>query len=229
MDQVRDFREALPTLEIRTIFDIGANVGKTAIALSEAYPKATLHAFEPVEGTFELLKKAVGNDARIKCLRMAFGDVKGTVRMEGGAGSVKSKISTNAKGPEVEVQRGDEFCAAKGIDGINFLKIDTEGYDLKVCRGFESMLKARKIDLVQVESGLNANNKLHVPFQSFTDYFGALGYSLFRIYEQAGRPVVRRCDAVFVSPVIVERNLRKNLMKAASRGNPAKGDTLAKL
>lgn len=208
MDQIRDFRKALPALQMKTIFDIGANVGRTVRALRDAYRKTTIYAFEPVQGTFALLQEAVGRDPQIKCFNMAFGDVKTKLRMDATPGSVKNKISDQSEGREVDVHRGDEFCAEQGIDRINFLKIDTEGYDLKVCQGFSSMLRAGQIDLLQVESGLSPKNKLHVPLQAFKEYLEPIGYSLFRIYDQAGWPVARRCDAVFVSSLVAESSRR---------------------
>lgn len=208
MDQIRDFRKALPALQMKTIFDIGANVGRTVRALRDAYRKTTIYAFEPVQGTFGLLQEAVGRDPQIKCFNIAFGDMKTKLRMDATPGSVKNKISDQAEGLEVDVHRGDEFCAEQGIDRINFLKIDTEGYDLKVCQGFASMLRAGQIDLLQVESGLSPKNKLHVPLQAFKEYLEPIGYSLFRIYDQAGWPVARRCDAVFVSSLVAESSRR---------------------
>ncbi len=208
MDQFRDFKKALPTLQMRTIFDIGANVGKTVRALRDAYRKATVYAFEPVQGTFGLLQKAVGGDPQIKCFNVGFGDVRTKLRMDATPGSVKNRISDRLEGLEVDVRCGDEFCAEQGIDRINFLKIDTEGYDLKVCQGFSAMLNAGQIDLLQVESGLSPKNKLHVPLEAFKEYLEPLGYSIFRIYSQAGWPVARRCDAVFVSSLVAENSRR---------------------
>lgn len=215
MDQIRDVIAQLPTLKVRTVFDIGANVGLTAKQMALGFPKATVHAFEPVAGTCEILKDAVREDPRIKCFQMAFGDKKGVVRMEAKAGWVKSKISDTGS-VDVEVHRGDEFCASQGIERINYLKIDTEGYDLKVCHGFESMLRAGKIDLLQVECGLNATNRLHVPFQAFRDYLDPLGYMLFKLYDQAGWPA-RRGDAVFVAPQVVHANRPRKLARKARR------------
>ena len=206
MEQFGDFQEALPSLQIKTVFDIGANVGKTVRAIRKAYRMADIYAFEPVNGTYELLQGAVGGDPKIKCFRLAFGDVRTKLRMDATPGSVKNKITDRAEGLEVDVYRGDDFCDEHGIDRINFLKIDTEGYDLKVCQGFSSMLRHSQIDLLQVESGLSPKNKLHVPLQAFKEYLEPLGYSIFRIYSQAGWPVARRCDPVFVSSLVADSN-----------------------
>ena len=37
--------------------DVGAHVGETSVALSLEFPKAVIHAFEPVEAIFKQLQK----------------------------------------------------------------------------------------------------------------------------------------------------------------------------
>src|SRR4051794_35107543 len=51
-DKFYDFREFLPKVGMRTIFDVGANVGRTATQFREHYPDAAIWAFEPVKATF---------------------------------------------------------------------------------------------------------------------------------------------------------------------------------
>ena len=51
---------------------------------------------------------------------------------------------------------GDSFCRRRGIDHIDLLKIDTEGHDLEVLRGFAQMLTSQAIDVVQFEFTLLA-------------------------------------------------------------------------
>lgn len=215
MDQFQDFRNLLPSLRMQTIFDVGANVGQTVRALRRAYRKANIFAFEPVKSTFERLRTAVGDDPRTQCFQVALGDVQAKARMEAAPGSVRNKIRSNPAAlineQVVDVDAGDHFCAAHGVDVVNFLKIDTEGYDLKVCVGFSGMLRAHKIDLLQIEAGLHPKNSLHVPFQAFKDYLEPLGYCVFRIYDQAGQPFARRCNVVFVSPVLAQLNPRPKL------------------
>ena len=52
---------------------------------------------------------------------------------------------------ESNVQRGADYASAKGIDLIDFLKIDVEGAEGKVLEGFEPMFSQRQIRLVQFE------------------------------------------------------------------------------
>ena len=110
---------------------------------------------------------------------------------------------------EVEVITLDEFCRTQAIAAVQFLKIDTEGGDLDVLKGGEGLLSGQKIDLIEVEAGMNPGNRRHVPFQSFKDYFDARGYLLFGLYDQVpewttGEPQLRRTNPVFISRRMIE-------------------------
>lgn len=103
---------------------------------------------------------------------------------------------------EVEVVSGADFCRSRGIDHVSFLKIDTEGHDLDVVRGFGPALGI--VDFVQVEAAMNDYNRTHVQLRDFQTVLGQAGFYLFRIYGEAfefksgGRPVSRRCNPVFI-------------------------------
>ena len=84
----------------------------------------------------------------------------------------------------VEIETLSEFCQSMNIDAISLLKIDTEGYDLRVLMGTEDMLRKQKIDLIWVEAGMNPRNRTHVPFEKIKQYLEGMGYLLFGIYEQ---------------------------------------------
>lgn len=109
----------------------------------------------------------------------------------------------------VTMARGDTFCAERAIEEIGFLKIDTEGHDLEVLRGFRTMLKAARIDLVEVEVSMNPENRRHVPFERAKSYLERFGYRLFLIHEQAREgaargPIIRRANVVFCSARLIE-------------------------
>ncbi len=214
MDKFQEIRELLPTFKAQVVFDVGANVGQTAQEFRGAYRSSMIYAFEPVESTYRALRERVSGDERVKCFQLALGDTRATATMEAEAKSVSNRIiqktkPLSAEEQTVEVQTGDEFCAAEKVDHIDYLKIDTEGYDLKVCRGFAGMLEGNRVDILQVEAGLHPENRLHVPLQAFKDYLEIRGYYLFRIYDQAGIPCARRCNPVFISSRLAGLNPNK--------------------
>jgi FkbM family methyltransferase len=208
MDKFWEIKELLPEFEAVTVFDVGANVGQSTEELGAVYPDASIYAFEPVPATFAELRAKFGDRPRVKCFQLALGDAAAKASMIVGDRSVTAKIGAagQSDGQPVEVIRGDKFCETHGIEHINYLKIDTEGYDLKVCAGFSKMLEENRVDLLQVEAGLSPSNKLHVPLEAFKDYLEPLGYALFRIYDQAGRPLARRCNPVFISVELAYAN-----------------------
>ena len=76
---------------------------------------------------------------------------------------------------------GDIFCAEKGIDNIDFLKIDVEGYEHKVLKGFEGILKRGGIKVIQFEYGY-VNIDTHFLLKDFYDYLQSFGMKLGKIY-----------------------------------------------
>jgi len=102
------------------------------------------------------------------------------------------------------------FCQEQGIGEIDFLKIDTEGYDLEVLKGAEQMLDSHQISFIQVEAGMNPSNKKHVSLEKFKEYLEPKEYLLFGIYEQASEKsnvFLRRCNALFVSQKALENKI----------------------
>jgi hypothetical protein len=66
---------------------------------------------------------------------------------------------------------------------------------------------------VEVEAGMNASNKRHVPFETLKDYLELRSYLLFGIYEQVHEwptkePHLRRTNSVFISRRMIETNRR---------------------
>src|SRR5688572_7696768 len=74
-DDCHDIRQTAAS--IRTIFDVGANDGGSAIKFLEAFPGATIHSFEPVSSTYETLRANAGKHARVQCHRLALGARRG--------------------------------------------------------------------------------------------------------------------------------------------------------
>ena len=207
-------REHLPGFAPTVIFDVGANNGATAVSLCRAFPNATIYAFEPVAETFRKLAERTAKYQRIKPFNLALGRKTGRVRMRIKSLSVTNRIAgwrdMLKPGETVTMTAGDDFCREHAVEAIGFLKIDTEGHDLEVLRGFRGMLKAARIDVLEAEVGMNPENERHVPFETVKAYLERLGYRLFLIYEQAReiaptrRPIIRRVNAVFCSPKLIE-------------------------
>ena len=218
IDLAYDLAESLPKYRVASIFDVGANVGQSARAYVEQFPEAQIYCFEPVQATFGQLQANVRNHGRVRCFRLAFGALaqQGTMVLQ--RSSVLSYLSddskpladaTTAATEKVEVTTLDEFCRSQSIDRIGYLKIDTEGGDMGVLKGAQTLLVEQRIDLVQLEAGMNTGNTWHVPFETLKHHLEQYNYFLFGLYEQvpewpAKQPHLRRTNPLFISSRMID-------------------------
>lgn len=174
--------------ESEVIFDVGANVGRWSTMVRSYFPKAKIYAFEMVEETYRsLVKNTEGKN--IHCFQKGLSDQSETKKIfsfqQGHELSTVYAFAQNEQARRVEVQMttGDEFMETHSISRIHLLKIDTEGHDLHVLKGFSKALRAQKIDVIQFEYGkINIVSKsLLYDFYQFLD---GLGYEIGKIYPQ---------------------------------------------
>jgi FkbM family methyltransferase len=219
IDLFADLATSLPHTRIRTVFDVGANVGQSAQRFAQEFPDAAIHSFEPVASTFATLSRAV--PPRVQCHHIALGATRNTGRMVTQGKHEMFYLLGDNPAPstavleEVSVDTLDGFCAGHHIAHIDFLKIDTEGSDMAVLEGAADLLRDKRIGIIQVEASMNSRNTHHVAFGAFMSYLEPRGFRLFGIYEQwpewpAGEPQLRRTNPVFISDDTIAAN-RRNL------------------
>jgi FkbM family methyltransferase len=77
----------------------------------------------------------------------------------------------------VAIRTVDQFAREQGIERLHFLKIDTEGHELKCLQGARGMIDAGRIDFIQFEMGCNIDARTYL-----RDFWYALpNYRLARI------------------------------------------------
>lgn len=128
-------------------------------------------------------------------------------------GSSTFRVSSDGYVP-VEIGTLDEFCQAQGIEHVNFLKVDTEGFDLEVLMGAVGLLGRNAIDVIQVEVGMSPRHHIHVRFEDVKAFMESKRMELFCIIDQMqnfvpGGPYLQWADAVFISQAVTERYRRK--------------------
>ena len=208
-----DVGRRLVRSRIEMIFDVGANYGQSAEEFRRWYPTATVHCFEPVAATFEVLRRRVSGMPRLHAHHVGLGESVGEQTIAVSADPLMSRIgSTDGQRTErIRVDTVDEFCRRSGIQRIDYLKIDTEGQDLSVLKGADCLLRDGRAAIVQVEAGMNAQNRFHASADALTAFLRAHDYRLFGVYEQTlewttADAFLRRSNLVFVSPETVRQN-----------------------
>lgn len=216
IDLYEDIAGALPATTIDVVFDVGAHVGESSLRYLREFPAARIYSFEPVAETFRRLRAAL--PARVECLQVALGPSRTTGRIvHQGHDDMYYLLDSSRDAPrdvlleEVRVETLDAVCESRNIPRISFLKVDTEGSDLGVLEGAATLLRAQRVDIVQVEAGMNGRNRHHVPFARFVELLEPMGYFLFGIYEQVQEwptrePHLRRTNPVFVSENVIAGN-----------------------
>jgi FkbM family methyltransferase len=173
--------------KIKTIFDVGANIGQSAIKFRTAFPDATIHCFEPIKDTFEELVGNVNGYASVRCHQIALGNKEGQESMYLTDQSLTNSLIMPGKFvglEDVKVLTVDGFASDNQIERIDLLKVDTEGFDLEVLRGAQNLLSSGKIAFVLVEVGFHPGDSRHVLFDDVRSFLLKIGYSVFGVYDQ---------------------------------------------
>jgi len=104
----------------------------------------------------------------------------------------------------------DEYAQENSIDRITLLKIDTEGHELEVLKGAQSLLSKGAIDLIQIE--FNEMNIVSRVF--FRDNQKLLvGYKAYRLLPTGAIPIGK-------SPLKSELFAFQNIVFVHERFNP---------
>jgi FkbM family methyltransferase len=181
-----------PSASINTILDVGANVGQTCTALHRAFPDARIWAFEPIASTFAQLQANTAHLKQVTAVAKALGAEPGTAQAKihptlSQVNSiirpgVKTSLETDAF-ETVTIDTVDRFCAAEGIETIDILKTDTEGYDLEVFRGAQGLLSSGRVRFVYTEVGFHPEDVAHTSFFSAYEALACYGFRFMGLYE----------------------------------------------
>ena len=151
--------EALVRIGCRTALDIGANVGHYSLLLKQA-GFDRIDAFEPHPASYQGLEnRAKLSDGAVVAHQLALGDSKrrGLLGFDRDALLLASLSSEATNVPyvefsevvEVEVSTIDDFCETGRA--VDFVKIDTEGFELQVLVGGRKLFATLPPVAVQLE------------------------------------------------------------------------------
>jgi len=187
MDEVAELYKFLqtiksPKLENKIMIDVGACMG-TAFKeyLSGGWK---IHAFEPNQVLYKKLVEKYGKTPKIKLNNVCVGEVKETGRKfylsaeSIGISSLCGFHSTHQEASfKVDVVRLDDYLKENKIQQIDFLKIDTEGYDFFVLKSMPWGISTLKPTYIICEfEDRKTEDKLGYKWSDMADYLVNLGY-----------------------------------------------------
>ncbi|MDA9930196.1 FkbM family methyltransferase [Alphaproteobacteria bacterium] len=176
------------------IFDVGAHVGEYSSFCRKVNSGCELHMFEPSDSHFEVLKsnfsgELEGSQSAVTKLN-DFGlsniSAKRTLYKNQditGIASVHRRdlsyldISMDIE-EECEFLSPTDYLEQSDVTFINLLKLDIEGEEMNVLRGFETAFRKKIIAVCQFEYG-HANLDSRINFKDFFNYFKDVEYDLY--------------------------------------------------
>lgn len=207
-----DIRTRLPNWQVRTVFDVGANIGMTALEFSDEFPDAAVYAFEPNAENLRQMRANLIGKPEVLTQMLALGAMPGTghLLLNPDHPSTHRLVSSDHDGTEtVSISTVDQFSADKDISQIDIMKIDVEGHELDVLAGAKRMLAASGIGIVKLECAVDPDSSFHTQFSDICEALHPHGYRLFAIYDQCEDfmtpiqrriPKLTRFDCAFISP-----------------------------
>ncbi len=139
------------------VLDVGANEGQWARALRRAGYRGPVISFEPLAAVSERLRAAAAGDPRWHVQRLALGAEDGQLTLHRTRGSDLSSALAPTRYAQTQIREAievtaDEVVPVRRLDGLLpellpdlatarlFLKMDTQGFDLRVFEGAEGVL-----------------------------------------------------------------------------------------
>jgi FkbM family methyltransferase len=179
--------ECLSNHGFSCIFDVGANHGHWTLAASKIFKDAEIHAFEIVPDTARMLREKVSNLPNV--FANEFGLHEDEQEVEVYWDVDRSTISTTLENTSLKtdsrllcrVISGDSYMLDQGIQRINLLKIDVEGAEDKVLKGFSQTLIQGNIDIIQFEYS-RRNILSHFLLYDFYMLLKQYNYTIGKIY-----------------------------------------------
>lgn len=153
----------LKELDIRTVIDVGANVGQSALIFYGIFPQSFIYSFEPIKNCYEKLEENLKSFQNHKSFNLALGSKK-----------EKSVIYLNEFNPSSSLLRMNELhknvfpftintieesIDVDTLDNIFhnidlakniLLKIDVQGFEKEVLLGGQEILKTICLIIIEI-------------------------------------------------------------------------------
>jgi len=169
------------------IVDIGANVGLYSL-YAKHLPNSQFYSYEPFNFTYNLLNDNIklNNISNIKTYNIGLSDNKGKTILnvclsQDGLNTMgKIPLRFNDINPvEVEIDTLDNIFYNNNI-AVDFIKIDTEGYEYYILKGGEKTIKKYK-PTIQLEFCVTNMHQCNITPKQLHNYITELGYTIHNL------------------------------------------------
>lgn len=152
----------LKNMDIKTVIDIGANIGQSAKLFHNILPDSFIYSFEPLDDCFLQLNSKMKNVENFKSFKVALGDEKGLQKMYKNDFTPSSSLlkmddlhknlfpfTSHETIETIEIDTLDNIVTKLDMKTNILLKIDVQGYEDKVLIGSINTLKHIKVIIIE--------------------------------------------------------------------------------
>ncbi len=202
----------LESFDIKTVIDVGANIGQFAIDVRKLYPDAAIYSFEPLPQPYNELLMNTKSFAKFKPYNFALGDYEGITKMYSNEFSQSSSMlemadshkqafphTRNASSITVNIHTLDATVSELQLDSDILLKIDVQGSEKQVLDGARETLNKVKINII--ETSYIPLYKDQTLFGDVHNYLDELGFRFHGNLGQLIHPIegsVLQGDSIFI-------------------------------
>lgn len=166
------------------VLDIGANYGVYSVAMGRAVgPGGRVWAFEPSQSTFRFLRHTLADNGlnQVEPEDCALSDQAGHGRLtqctNAELNSLLHGSTTESGSEEVRIDTLDAAAARRGMERIDFVKLDAEGEESRIMAGGRQFLQTEDpLIMFELKHGETVN----------TDLLGRVRESGYRIFRLIG-------------------------------------------
>lgn len=131
--------------QIRTIVDIGANIGAATVYFAMQFPGARILAFEPSPDTFSLLSANTADMPQVRCFNVGLFDRdQQTILYQGrddaGEDSIGRSREQSDRTVPIQLRSARAAIQEAGIECIDVVKLDTEGCEVPILRSLAPLM-----------------------------------------------------------------------------------------
>lgn len=196
----------IPPETVDTIWDVGANRGTWSVLATSLFPNAAIYAFEPLPEMFsELVARKLPN---VNCIPLALGASDGECELHVTSNLDSSSLlsPTSALTEQfgvrevskntVQLTRADKFIAKNQLRTPSLVKMDVQGFEKEVLKGFGSSLP--HVQYLILELAFLRQYECQPLAGELISYLHAAGFNLIALSRDCvtGRRLVET-DALF--------------------------------
>lgn len=169
-----------------TILDIGAHIGWYSVNFGKRFPDSEIYSFEPIEYTFNVLKRNIQKNNLSNVYPLNFGlseqeeEKKFHYFRSGSAISSSENLigHENTERVKCALKKLDSIVSDLKMKSVDFIKCDVEGSEFSVLRGAQNTIE-KFTPIILIELCEEWCEKFHYSSDEIINFLRHKGYEIF--------------------------------------------------